>query len=861
MGNDIVTKQRGVLKGRIEKQKKELETAEKFNKYEEKRLKVIEKYHHLVNSPRPDIKFDLSENGKTVLEKRYLKKNQKGEIVETPEERLWNVAVYIAMGRAVVDEKETEDSIYQRARSYYESMASKKFIPNSPTLMNAGKDLGQLSACFVLPVEDNTEGIFKAIKHTALIHKSGGGTGFSFSRLRPRNDLVSTTHGVASGPVSFMRVFDAATEEIKQGGTRRGANMGILNVDHPDILEFLECKKDGKQNQNFNISIGITEDFYNKALKDEEYELINPRTGEVVEKLKAKEVMDKIVAGAWTNGEPGVVFIDRVNEKNPTRKIGKIESTNPCGEQPLLPYESCNLGSINLIKLVKNNEFDYKLLAEQVKRAVEFLNDVIDINFYPLPEIWEMTKGNRKVGLGVMGFADMLVKLRMPYDSEEALEIVEKIMETIYAAGREASQEMAKKYGAFPNFKQSVFAEGNEKPVRNATITTIAPTGTISIIAGASSGIEPYFAIAFVRKKVLDGDPMPEVNPYFVEIAKEKEFYSEELMKKIAETGTVQEIEEAPQEIKDIFKTALDISPEWHIKIQAAFQKYTDNAVSKTVNFPEHATPEDIRQAYDLAHQLGCKGLTVYRDKSRDQVLNIGEGKQEDSLELKKAQLNELRKITYGKDLGRGKVLPALVIREPVSDNPVETEHLYVTLAYRDGFVWETFLNSKGWAAGTYEAITTNAIHTSRRLQQGESPHEIAKDILGTPGPSIGQDKFGKNFSVSDALAHSLLLDRFMGFDQFSRELAEKMIEMETLMLRGLITTYNNRIAKAEIMSNQIMQLNGGSVAMESSASEGENTALPKKPCPGCGNTHYNVVNMGGCEYNDCCWISPKGCG
>lgn len=858
-----IEKQRSRLKNTITKQTEELKSAHEFEKYEEKRLKLIERFHHLITSPRPDIPFHISENGRTVLEKRYLKKGQEGKIIETPEDRLWTISVYVAMGRLMTDEKETEDSIYQRARKYYEIIATKKFIPNSPTLMNAGKELGQLSACFVLPVEDNTEEIFKAIQRTALIHKSGGGTGFSFSRLRPRNDVVSTTRGVASGPVSFMRVFDSATEEIKQGGTRRGANMGILNVDHPDILEFLECKKDGKKNQNFNISVAITEDFYNKALKDEEYELKNPRDGRVIEKLKAKEVMDKIVAGAWTNGEPGVVFIDRINQDNPTPKVGKIESTNPCGEQPLLPYESCNLGSINLIKFVKDKEFNFELLKETTKIAVEFLNDVIDINFYPLPEIWKMTTDNRKIGLGVMGFADMLVKLEVPYDSNESLELAERVMRAVKESGTEKSEELAKKYGAFPNFEKSIFAERGQKPLRNATITTIAPTGTISIIASASSGIEPYFAIAFVRQKVLDGEPMVEVNPFFVEIAKQKGFYSEDLMKKVADTGSVQNIKEVPENIKKIFRTALEISPEWHIKIQAAFQRYTDNAVSKTVNFPQDASPEDLREAYDLAYKLGCKGITVYRDKSRDQVLNIGKQVQEEEpIKAKLAQLQELRKITYNKEHTRGKVLPALVVREPVSENPIETEYLYVTIGYRDGETWEAFLNSKAWDVGTYEAITTNAIHTSRRLQQGENPKSIAQDIIGTPGPSIGKDKFGKNFSVSDALAHTLLLDRFMGFKEFDKIIAEKMIEMEILLLRGLLTTYNTRVAKAEIMSNHIMQLNGtASGRVSNSAKAARTSSMPKKTCPGCGSTDYQTISMSGCEYNSCCWISPKGCG
>lgn len=814
----------------------------------------MERFKDLLNWPIPDIRFEASENSMTVLQKRYLRKDEKGNIIETPEKRLWDVAAYVAMGRAVVDQKENGDTIFKRAEKYFKAIMAKDFLPNSPTLMNAGKELGQLSACFVLPVGDNTEAIFDGVKNTALIHKSGGGTGFSFSRLRPKNDIVSSTNGVASGPVSFMRVFDAATEEIKQGGTRRGANMGILNVNHPDILEFIDCKKTGGIN-NFNISVGITEEFMKLAEEGKEYELISPRTKEMVQKLNAADVLNKIIEGAWRNGEPGIVFIDRLNKDNPTPRIGAIESTNPCGEQPLLPYESCNLGSINLANFVKGSSIDFERLKEVTRLAVEFMNDIIDINFYPLPEIWKMSTGNRKMGLGIMGLADMFVRLGIKYDSDNAIETAEKIMETIHKTGWEMSRNMAEKYGAFPNFRGSLFDERGEKPARNATITTIAPTGTISIIAGASSGIEPFFAISYVRKQVLDGAPMLENNPEFVRIAKENGFYSDELMQEIAQTGKVRGNSKVPVNIQEIFPTALEIKPEWHIRMQAAFQKYTDNAVSKTVNFAEGATKEDIIEAYRLAYELNCKGVTVYRDKSRQiQVLNVGEAKPANNTEMKIAELNALRKIAYGeKDAERrGKILPALIIKEPVGTG----EKIYCTLAYRVGKTWEIFTSSKTFDATTYELIKTNAIHISRRLQVGENPVEIAEDLIGTPGAGQGHDKFGTNLSTSDAVGHSIAMDRFKGLEDFDKKLADAMIELEILLLRGLIATYNKKVEKAELIADYATKLNGqGKRLMQMTLPMG---TMPRKPCPSCGSTTYTTMMREGCEFNTCCYYSPK---
>jgi ribonucleoside-diphosphate reductase alpha chain len=568
---------------------------------------------------KDDLKLGV--NAIKVLENRYLVKNYEGKVIETPRQMFRRVSKTVAEADLLYDEK---SDVKGSEESFYQIMANREFLPNSPTLMNAGTRLGQLSACFVLPVEDSIDGIFTTLKNMAIIHQSGGGTGFSFSKLRPAGDIVGSTKGIASGPVSFMTIYDAATNVIKQGGRRRGANMAILDVTHPDILKFIEAKSKEGILTNFNVSVAVTDDFMNLVKKDGEYDLVNPRNGKAETKLRARHVFDLIVTNAWRTGDPGLIFIDEINRHNPTPQVGEIRSTNPCGEQPLLPYESCNLGSINLAKMVKEKDVDWEKLKQVTRRAVHFLDNVIDTNKYPIKKIGELTRANRKIGLGVMGFADMLILLGIPYDSEEGLAMGEKIMKFISEEATKKSVEIGEKRGAFPNFNGSLWEKKGYKTIRNSTVTTVAPTGTISIIAGCSGGIEPLFAVAFIRN-VMEGTRLLETQPTFEKIAKERGFYSRELMLEIAKTGSVQKIEMIPEDVRRIFVTSLDITPEWHVKMQAVFQRSVDNAVSKTVNLPPDATVEDVRNVYLLAYKLNCKGITVYRYGSKkEQVLYVG---------------------------------------------------------------------------------------------------------------------------------------------------------------------------------------------------------------------------------------------
>jgi ribonucleotide reductase alpha subunit len=824
----------------------------------------------------------LNKTAEVVLKKRYLLKNEKGEPIETPEEMLWRVARAIAEAEEIYGNDSEE-----WANKFFEIMDQQLFMPNSPTLMNAGTELNQLSACFVIPVEDSIDGIFKALWDMARVQKSGGGTGFSFSRLRPKGDLVKSTMGVASGPISFMKIFDAATEQIKQGGKRRGANMGVLNVHHPDIEEFITAKWEEGVLRNFNISVAVTDAFMEALRNDSDYELINPRTGEVVKKIPARKIFNLIVEGAWRNGEPGVIFIDEVNRHNPTPHVGQIEATNPCiakgepvltwaeqqgvawkpiedikpgefvitikgapakvkdiiftgikkcvkltlsdgrtlvctpdhriftengwtqakdtvgkrvmvyetgnngsgkfkwavvdtivelderpvydiaveddshsfvckgivvhncGEQPLLPYESCNLGSINVSAFVKDGNIDWDRLKEVVWIAVRFLDDVIDVNNYPIPEIEEMTKANRKIGLGVMGWADLLFKLGIPYDSDEAIQLAEKLMKFIQEESHKASQHLAEERGVFPNWKGSIWEERGIK-IRNATTTTIAPTGTISIIAGCSSGIEPVYALAYKRTNVLDGEEFFEVNPIFENALKALNLFRNDILEKVTEEGSIQNITEIPEEIRRVFKCALDIAPEWHVRMQAAFQKYTDNAVSKTINMPNHATRKDVENALLLAYELGCKGLTVYRDGSREeQVLKTKktEKRKEERILRKPGKYIEPRprpKITTGRTI----------------ETRTGCGSLYVTINEDEHGIAEVFVQlgkSGGCAASQTEAIGRLL---SIALRSWVNPEALIRQLKGIRCPSIGFDDGEIVTSCADGVAK--ILDKYL---------------------------------------------------------------------------------------------------
>jgi ribonucleoside-diphosphate reductase alpha chain len=684
----------------------------------------------------------ISDNAKVVLEKRYIAKDANGVPTESVLGLFERVARAIADGDRLYEKDEA--IITKTYDRFLQMMLDLEFLPNSPTLMNAGRELGQLSACFVLPVRDSIDSIFDAIKHTAMIHKSGGGTGFSFTNLRPKNDIVGTTGGVSSGPVSFLKVFDAATEAIKQGGTRRGANMGILRVDHPDIMEFIKCKSEDKTISNFNISVGITEAFMEAVEHDLEYPLVNPRSGITVERLNAKEVFKLIVEMAWKNGEPGIVFLDRLNRDNPTPTIGKIEATNPCGEQPLLPYEACNLGSINLAKMTKDGQVDWDKLRDIVHDSVHFLDNVIDVNKYPLPEIDKMCHDNRKIGLGVMGFADMLFLLGTPYDSEQGVEMATKLMQFIQDEGRNASRELAKKRGTFPNFGISVFKD--EPPLRNATITTIAPTGTISMIAGASSGCEPVFAMSYIRN-VMDGKHFYETNPIFEQELKKRDLYSEEMLLKVSQHGSVHDLIEIPEDMKNVYVCAHDIKPIWHVKMQAAFQQATDNAVSKTVNFPNSATQEEVWEVYMLAYKLGCKGVTIYRDGSRsEQVLNIKEVnrevKEKPQIKLVPIAPRQRPEVTHG------------------STYRIKTGcgNLYVTINNDEQGICEVFatIGKSGGCAETQSDAVARLI--SLALRAGIETKSIIKQIRGLRCPAPNWSQHGPVFSCPDAIAQAIEL-------------------------------------------------------------------------------------------------------
>ncbi|MGD9308377.1 MAG: vitamin B12-dependent ribonucleotide reductase [Desulfosarcina sp.] len=683
--------------------------------------------------------IDLSPNAKTVLERRYLKKNTEGRIQETPAQMFHRVSRHIAQAETHYDNNADIQAITEQ---FYDLMTDFKFLPNSPTLMNAGRRLGQLAACFVLPIEDSMEGIFSSLKNAAIIHKSGGGTGFSFSRLRPKNSMVGTTGGIASGPISFMKIFNTATEQVKQGGTRRGANMAILRVDHPDIMEFIHCKSTNTELNNFNISVGITETFMEAVSADSDYDLVDPRGRQPVATLNAREVYAALVKQAWKNGDPGIVFLDRINRDNPTPCFGEIESTNPCGEQPLLPMEACNLGSINLSKFVVDHSgearIDYAALKQTIWTAVRFLDNTIDMSRYPLPEIDRMVKGNRKIGLGIMGFADLLFQLQVPYNSEQALGLAEEIMGFIQSESHQASLELAQSRGVFPNYEKSRYANDSQQAFRNATTTTIAPTGTLSIISNCSSGIEPLFALSFVRT-VMDNDRLMEVNPHFEAVARQQGFYSQALMEAIAGAGTIAHMDGIPDEVKRVFVTAHDISPEWHLRMQAAFQEHTDNAVSKTVNLAREATIADVQKIYDLAWELGCKGVTIYRDGSKEnQVLSFSSAKKE-----KDAFMTAVRK--------RPDTLNGFTTRVKTG-----LGQLYVTVTEYQGKPFEVFATIG--KSGRSTTAKTEAIGrlVSLAFRSGVNVDKVVDQLKGIGGEHPVFQNGGLVLSIPDAIARVL---------------------------------------------------------------------------------------------------------
>ncbi len=688
----------------------------------------------------------LSENAQLVLERRYLKKDDSGIILETPEQMFRRVAGHIAAAEKLYNEKVDIKDIENQ---FYQMMTEFRFLPNSPTLMNAGRALGQLAACFVLPVEDSIDGIFDAVKNAATIHKSGGGTGFSFSRLRPENSRVGSTGGVASGPVSFMKIFNSATEQVKQGGTRRGANMAILRVDHPDIISFINCKNNQQELNNFNISVGVTDAFMDAVSNGDDYDLIDPRTNAPSGKLNAPAVYEELVRQAWATGDPGIVFLDEINRHNTTPGIGEMESTNPCGEQPLLPMEACNLGSINLTKFVTVKDgrptVDYDGLKKTIHLAIRFLDNTIDMSVYPLKEIERIVHGNRKVGLGVMGFADLLFVLNIPYDAPEAIDMAEEIMSFLQSQSHAASSKLAEERGAFPNIGLSVF-KGKKTLMRNATTTTIAPTGTLSIIAGCSSGVEPVFALCFERN-VMDNDRLFEVNPVFEKVAKDKGFYSEALMEDIILQGTVKGNPEIPVELKKVFVTAHDVAPEVHIKMQAAFQRHTDNAVSKTVNLPNEAGEEDVRLIYDQAFKFKCKGVTVYRDGSKDhQVLSISgssdsKGGQNDFLSAGRERPNILEGFTEKIKTGMG--------------------YLYVTVSEFNHRPFELFATIGKSGKSTQAKTEAIGRLISLALRSGIEVEEIIGQIKGIRGEHAVFQEGGLVHSIPDAIS-KVLEKRYM---------------------------------------------------------------------------------------------------
>jgi len=737
----------------------------------------------IIESAPEDIpleKIILSENALTVLRARYLKKDDRGNVIEEPHDMFMRVSQVIAGAEDLLGRSDLTERVQTL---FYNMMVTGEFLPNSPTLMNAGRELGQLSACFVLPIDDSMDSIFQTLKDAALIHKSGGGTGFSFSRLRPKNDMVKSTRGISSGPVSFMSVFDAATETIKQGGTRRGANMGILCIDHTDIREFITCKRDNKSFSNFNISVAVTNEFMEAVKNGGLYNLINPHTGKITKREKAREIFDLIVENAHATGDPGILFIDHLNEKNSLPHLGDFESTNPCGEQPLLPYESCNLGSINLSFMVvetgKKVLINWEHLGYIIHLAVRFLDNVIEVNKYPLKKIAEETRKNRKIGLGVMGFADMLIRLGVPYDSEESEHIAEQVMEFIDSESKAESRHLAEIRGQFPSFKESKYDLQGEPPLRNATTTTIAPTGTISILASCSSGIEPIYALAY-KRNVLDGKTLMEFHPIFHEMAEKAGILDDTTKQAIAESPSLEHISSIPPSLKRIFRTANDISVEWHIRLQAAFQHHTDNAVSKTINFPRNATVKDISRALLMAYESNLKGITIYRDSSKEkQVLTV-----------KKAQEKTIGHRTHDTIKPRPRPSQTKGTTEKIKTG---CGNLYVTVNSDDAGLCEVFCQmgrSGGCTSSQSEAISRLI---SLALRSGVNLDEIVSQLKGIRCPSPIWQNGKMILSCSDAIATAL--SRYLDKDNNNNaeEIPVFTQDADTVKLTGVIAKKNSQ--------------------------------------------------------------------
>lgn len=744
----------------------------------------------------------LTDNALRVLEKRYLRKDDRGRVIETPKEMFIRVALNLA--QAERNYGATDEEVVETAKRFYRLMAELDFLPNSPTLMNAGLELQQLSACFVLPVDDSLVGIFESLKHQALIHQSGGGTGFSFSRLRPQGDFVRSTMGVASGPVSFMKIFDAATQTVKQGGRRRGANMGILRADHPDILDFILCKDRTTEVTNFNISVAVTDRFMEAVKAGGKYDLVNPRTREVTGQLDAREVLDKIAYQAWKNGEPGLFFIDETNRRQPTPNVGDMEATNPCGEQPLLPYESCNLGSIDLQRhMVRTKggawEVDWPRLERTIRTAVRLLDDVIDMNAYPIKQIEEMTKATRKIGLGVMGFARMLFLLEVPYDSPEGTEWGRKIMKFLHDVGYDESQRLAEERGVYPAWEGSRHWEKGIK-IRNSYVTTVAPTGTLSMIADTSGGCEPEFSLIWY-KRVMDGEQLPYSLAYFDEVARREGFSREDLVQKILDNqGSPRGVREIPERWQRVFAVAHNVTPEWHVRMQAAFQESCDAAVSKTINLPHDATVEDVKDAYLLAFELKCKGITVYRDGSReDQVLNVGVAEAlAPGLERREAVRVEVPASTAAL---RPRPRPDVITGRT---QKILTGYgaLYVTVNEDDQGLFEVF--AQIGRGGGYTASFTEGIArlVSLCLRSGVPVDEIIDQLEGIRSPRIALDHGERVYSIPDAIAKAIKrhlgaqkggvqppvesFDEFGGAVETDVELEKEARDAEAMVRKGL---------------------------------------------------------------------------